>query len=287
MRRLSIGLLGIAVVTTLVVLPAVAQTAPPKVILITQEHVKPGKMVAHEKMETAWAQGLKKTLKATPLVFGLNPIAGPSEVWFLWTADSVAEMAKLEDSFASGPAATLMQTYYPQETDFLTDSHSVMAVLEESVSTNPKVNWGEARYMIIGTNRIRKEHDAEYAEYEKMQKAAREKSGIKWSALIYDVISGDKPNAYIYIIPLKDLSIYSSEDVTLTPEDQKRRRELVDKTIIEQNEILFAISPGMSWPTAEMIATAPDFWTVKAVMAVKKSSATRTEAKEVKPKPTQ
>ncbi len=286
MRRITFGFLTLIVLTVLVVGPVWGQTsasAPPKVIWIVQEHVKPGKTIAHEKMEVAWAQAAKKAMKTPPFSLGLNPVAGPSEVWFLWGADSLAKMAEAQQVFTTGAGAAVSQQYIPQEADFLSDSHSVMAVYREDLSNNPNVNWGEMRFMIVGLERVRKGHDPEYKEYEQLLQAAREKAGITMPVLAYEVFSGARASSYLYIIPLKDLE--PGPDATLTGDLEKRRVELIDKAILEDNSVLFAISPGMSWPTPEMVATAPEFWTVKPASASKKPPTAGSDAAVTKPAP--
>lgn len=239
-----------------------APSTPPKFLMISQERVKPGKSEAHAVFEAKWTQDLRKSTNKQVWGLGIVPIAGPTEVWFVTPGESI-EGLQLVTSDPVYSAAFLK--YSSQEAEFLSEARSILAVYRPDLSYQPAIDFANSKYIVIGVERVRKGHDDEYKEYQQLLTAAREKSGSKLNICIYQVISGAPDATYLYLIPSQGSRI--TEDLSITGDAEKRRLELIDRAIVSDNPVLFAISPRMTVPSESMIAANPERWNPKPVVA--------------------
>lgn len=93
MRRTFLTVLAAFLVLS-VAWPAMAQQgAPPNVIQIYREEVKPGKVAAHEKTEVGWPRAFAKANSPDHYI-AMTSMTGPNEAWFINGYDSLATLEK-------------------------------------------------------------------------------------------------------------------------------------------------------------------------------------------------
>lgn len=241
-----------------------ALSTPPPVLQIMQEHVKPGKGMAHEKLETAWTAAFKHAKFNYPGL-AMTSISGGNDVWFLMPQKSWAAAEKDYAAIMSNPAfASIMQQYAPQEAEMLSGTHMVWARYREDLSYNPGVKLGEMRLMIVRTVHIRPGHDREFQELRKMIIEAMTRQNAPEHVAVYSVVAGGASTYYAFR-PIKSLDVLDEtpKGPMFSDEEQKKIMELVDRAIAKIDQNIFAFSPAMSIPTPEMVAAAPDYWTPK------------------------
>lgn len=257
---------------------AVAQTSdytmhPPKVLVIGREDVKPGRGPAHEKSEAAWTQAFVRAQWPAHFL-GMSAISGPGQVWFCTGYDSFADMEKDNQAGEKSAAITAaLNQYGPAETDFLSGSRQLIATYKEDLSHRPNFNLAQMRYFRVRMTRVKFGHDAEYGELRKLLNSAFEKAGQDLHAVTYQVMTGAPAGTYLTFYPSKSAAEWDQQSPALPQllgDDYGKFQSLVEKSVAGYEDTIFQFSNKMSYPSQEMIAADPGFWTPKPVMATGK-----------------
>ncbi len=256
-------------------------SGPPKVLEIIREDSKPGKVIAHRKHEAAWTQALVKADPKMPHMLVISSVTGPDEDWFMTGFDNFAQFEKTNEMFESGPAAQVMATYVPKETDFVSESRTVVAKYRPDLSYQPDFNLGEYKYFNVVTVRYKIGAANGPEEIAKIIKTAREKSNTNEHQVVYQVSSGLPVGTYIYFTPVKSLA--SWDEMNKAYGDAIKEGgfyDAVDKYIQFAEYRLFSFSPRMSYVPDEVAKANPTFWHPKAEMAKAPAKAATPAAKK-------
>lgn len=275
------------------VLPALAQEGPPpKVIQIYREEVKPGKGAAHEKVEVGWPRAFAKAKSQTHYL-AMTSVSGPTEAWFISGYDSLAAWEKdTRDNENNAVLNAELQQLSAQDGELLSSVRSVVATYREDLSYRPDgANIGQMRYFYITTVRVRPGHD--YSEVNKIGRAAHEKANIPEHWAVFQVNYGMPAGTLLIFQPLKLLAEVDAFSQThgenyraaIGEDGSKKLRELTTAGILSSETNIFSFSPKMSYPSKEMAAADPDFWTPKTKAAAKPAAATKKEGEKLAAKP--
>lgn len=267
MRRIAFVMLLVLVMPLI----AMAQTSeyshrPPKVLVIGREDVKPGKGMAHEKSEAAWAQAFARA-KWPTYYLGMSSVSGPSQVWFCVGYDSFAAMEK--DTLAQRKSAILtaaQNQYGSAESEFLEGGRQLIAKFSEEISYKPNFDLAEMRYFRVRTTRVKFGHDADYLELRKMLNAAFEKAGSKQSVVTFQVTGGAPAGTYLTFYPSKSAAEWDQPGPSLRElfgGDYDKFMSLVDKSVAGFEDNVFEFSNRMSYMSPQMTA-ADNWWAPKA-----------------------
>jgi hypothetical protein len=272
MRKSLAWMCMLVMAVTLVAVSAMAQDnmpGPPKVLNITREEVKAGKTMLHEQHEAAWLQAFLKAKYNTPMLT-VSSVTGPTEDWFIVGYDSFAALEKDNEQMAKNAAyRSINMTYGTKDGDFISDSRTITARFRPDLSYKPGVNIGEYKYFSINVVRFRIGEDVDA--FYKALNSAREKGGLDAHIAIYQVNSGMPGGTYLSFSPIKSMGEWD------TPPNEAYQAALKDinfnqmagKAVLNVESRLYAFSPEMSNPTKQMVASNPEFWKTKPVMANK------------------
>ena len=277
------------------VLPAAAQPAappaPPKVLQIFREEVKPGKTAAHEKVEAGWPRAFAKA-KWPTYYLAATSVTGPSEAWFITGYDSYASYETDQKNLEKASALFAeTQRLSALDGELLTQGRSMLATYRGDLSYNTGVDLAKMRYFTITVTRVRPGHDAEFVEARKTVKAAHEKAGLTDPAVIFQVTAGAPSGTYLVLVPRASLEeLDRSEAIhgdayrqALGGEaGQKRLAEIQSSALISSESNHFAFSPTMSYSSPRMVEGDPAFWTPKPAAAPKPPAAADATAPEKK-----
>lgn len=273
MRRPILWLCMVAFCLTLLSIPVFAQDegmhAPPKVLMIVREEVKPGKAAAHIMNETAWTEGFKKAHYDTPAV-GMNSVTGPAESWFLAAYPSFEALEKDGEKMDKDPAIRhVNEMYGPKEADLVSEARTMTLRYQADMSYHPEVKLGEYKYFSVAIVRFRIGEDV--AAFYKALNAAREKANVDTHTAVYSVSSGAPVGTYISFTPMKSMAAWDDppNEALNAAEKETGWTDMVPKALMNVEFRLFAFSPGMSMPTKDMIAANPSFWNPKPMTAKK------------------
>jgi hypothetical protein len=258
-----------------------AMMQPPKVLVVTREYLKPGKMGSmHEKAESTFVQAMAKAKWPTHYL-AMDSLSGKSRALFFtgydsfdaWEKDALAEQKNAALSAALEHAAAV-------DGELLDSMDGGAFVLREDQSLRAGVELPHMRYFEIEIFHIKPGHTREWDEAVKMVKAAYEKGVPDAHWAMYQAIYGHPGGTYVVINPLKsaseiDKGMMQDRDFAAAMGDDgmKKLDELSAKSIESSEMNLFLLNPRMSYVGDEMIK-ADDFWKRKAPampMAPKKS----------------
>lgn len=263
----------VLVVSLLACLNVLAQHAPPKVILIVREEIKPGMMPIHNRHAAEYAEMFAK-LQTPNGRIALVPIAGnENEVVYLNAADSFAEIEKINQDTDKKMSAVnaSMQSQVDRLNKEAPALHNAMrdmlAVYRPDLSFNPGVNVPQMRYFSVTTVRIRPGRDAQYAEYvQKMVNVAREKAKVgNLHLATYQIISGTAGGTYMVFRPLKSLGeldepIGMKVRAAMGDDMRKDADKMYGEAVMSSETSTYAFAPRMSFVSKEFAAADPDFW---------------------------
>jgi len=285
MRRTILPLLGLLAAAPV---PAVAQPAdadaPPPVLVVNREQVKPGKMSAHEKVSTAYTALFVKANPETNWL-GLTPIAGDDNVVLFLLgypsfAAAEAERNKIEAVLAQNAALkTEMERLDGQSGDMRNASQTAWFVYRPALSYHPPkmAEVAKSRLVNIGTVRVKPGRVPDFLDYYKGLNAARDKANASWvSTAAYQSSVGAPGGTFIFFSFNKAMS-EMDEANTKSEERQKAidaalggdqavkmRRELISEILVEPvTTNLYAINRAESHPSAQFAAADPEFWNPK------------------------
>ncbi len=244
-------------------------SGPPKVLEIVREDSKPGKSYAHRKHEAAWTQALIKADPKVPHMLVISSVTGPDEDWFMMGFDNFAQFEKTQETFEKGPLAQVMATYASKETDFVSESRTVVARYRPELSYQPDFQLGEYKYFSVLTVRYKMGIGPD--QVHKIVAAARAKANPAYHQLAYEVTSGMPVGTYIYFTPVKSLATWDEPPNKAYGEALKEGgfMDAVAKDVQFADSRLFSFSPQMSYVPESVAKLNPTFWHPKMEMATK------------------
>ncbi|MBZ5629412.1 MAG: hypothetical protein LAO06_11170 [Acidobacteriia bacterium] len=286
MKKLAFALvvLALCVSTTPIVVPAAAQnyadsaaSAPPPLLQIFREEVKPGKGPAHEKSEASWAAAYKQANLKYYYV-GTTTMSGPSEAWFFSAYGSMEDAEKATALLSANKTAQAdVDRINATDGELLTGARSWYAFYSPELSYRPNFNLGEYKYFMVDTYRIKLGHYEQFAAMRKAVNAAHEKAGLDEHMLVYNVGLGAPGGTYLVFEPMKSLKEWDEAGKThgkgsayyeAVGDDGRK----MFTSFLRDDEQFFvrdflAISPAMSVVSEKVMAANPSFWKPKTGMA--------------------
>ena len=261
-------------------IPVLAQTqAPPpaKVLQIIREQVKPGKSVAHERVEVGWPSAFAKANWPTNYV-AMTSVSGPGEAWYVNPWDSFAAIEKDQQAVDKNPALKAqLDALSAQDGEMLSGISTILAVYRDELSYHPNIEWSKARYVNVTTYRINPGRQQDFVAFRKIVNDAHTKANMNESWVVYEVVSGLPAGTYMLFAPLKsmadldaqaDMHGKSYQDV-VGEDNRSRMRELQRETLQNVSNQVFSMSPKMSYVGKDFAAGDPDFWTPKPAATAK------------------
>jgi hypothetical protein len=247
--------------------------APPKVLVVAREFLKPGVGGApHMKTESAFVQAFTAAKWPTHYL-GMDSMSGPSRALFLIGYDSFAAWEK--DNLATQKNPTLaaaLDRAAVADGQLLSGSDSGAFVYREDMSLRPNVNVAQARYFEVLRFKIRQGHDKEWEELVKMYMDAYGKATQDQHWATYQSVYGaDNGGVYVVFNAMKSLSEVDSgfgdskKFVAQLGEDgMKKMNELTASCVEDSQTNLFTFNPKESYVSDAWVKADPGFWKPRA-----------------------
>ena len=285
MKR-TIGLWLVVSVVAVSAATVVAQDysmAPPKVLLVQREFIKPGMAgAAHMKTESAFVQAM--TAAKWPVRYlGMDSMSGVSRALFLVGYDSFAAWEK--DNLAVQKNATLsaaLDRALVGDGQLLTTYDAGVFAYREDLSLRPSAsNVAQSRYFDIMRFKVRPGHEKEFDEVTKMYMDGLGKANpdAHW-AMYQSVYGADNGGVYLLFSSMKSLAEVDSGMSNdkkffeqMGADGMKKVAEMTAACLEDVQENLFAFNPKMSYVADAWVKADPTFWKPAAPGPAAKSAA--------------
>ncbi len=252
--------------------PASAQKgvvpAPPDILQIYRDPIKPGKMPEYSKIEAEAAQACYRA--NTWPYFTMQSVTGPQEVWFVSGFETYASMERSAEPFVRNASlAQELNRLMEAKSSLVTDPRTVFLRYREDLGRNTGTSGlarSGARFFIVTWVSVIPGHEGEYEESQRMIRGVRERAAAPDNRAVYQVISGMPSNVYLTFSPyhsfraaaesLEGILDYDDLDESV----RGRLRELTKVSVASSETMIFAVAPAMSNPAGEWIVDDPEFW---------------------------
>lgn len=294
------ALLGVLVLSAAgVAAQETAPAGPPRVLAISREEIKPGRMTPHEKVAASFVAAISKA-NLQNYRLGLTPVSGDdNQVVYLEGFDSFAAVEasrKAMDEALAGNAAFKadFDLVERQGADMHATQKTAYAIYREDLSYRP-LKVGEvakSRYFNVVTVRVKPGQMTDYADYTKQYNTAREKANTDAHTAVYQVVTGAPTGTFLIFVAHRSLSEWDDFIRTMDARDKainealggeavvKQRRAWAAEIISDNFSTLYAFSPAISRANPQFAAADPDFWSPKP-----KAPAKALASKKETPKP--
>jgi hypothetical protein len=241
--------------------------APPKILNVVREVVKPGKGgAAHERTESAFVRAMTAA-KATDHYFALDSLSGPSRTLFLSGYDSFAELEKIQQAEqANASLSDALDRAAQADGDLLQSYENSTYILNPEQSNPGTEGLVGARYFEIEVFQIKPGHEADWDAAVKLVIPALNKANPNDHWAMYDRVYGGTFVAVV-LSPMKSASEIDQgfanqpKFAAALGEDGMKKLNELSAACMEAHETnLFIINPRISYVSAETIASDPTFW---------------------------
>jgi hypothetical protein len=249
---------------------------PAPILVIYREDVKAGRVQLHDALEANFARTYSR-IPGARYYLAMNSISGPNESWFMQPYNSLEEVQKELQANLQAPVAlrTSLQRIAGGELENLSNQQAIQTVYREDLSYNASVaDLPTSRYVEVVTYRVAPGHDADFAEAEKLVRAAHEKTNEPMSWATYQVFAGAPSGTYYVFRALDSLAkadptnvaMMQSMNQALGEDGMKRLMQLVADAHITREINFYAFNPKTSYAPPEF-AAADSFWAQPTQMA--------------------
>jgi hypothetical protein len=278
---------------------ALAQTpadpnAPPKVLQIMREVLKPGHGPAHQKTEAGWPAAFGKAGYKNSYL-AVTSTSGPAEGWYLAGWDSYAAYEQDDQEINKNAALSAELGRLSQADGEHLASHTVMfAALRDDLSYRYSVEIPKMRYFDLTTFQVKPGRNAEFIEARKIVQAVHDKQKMDEHWAMYQVTSGAPAGTFLLFLPMKSLAEMDAAqemhgkayDDAMGEADRKKVADLLNASLESTFTRIMSFNPGQSYPPKEW-AVADAFWapkTERAAVAAPGKALAKAPAKVADPK---
>jgi hypothetical protein len=250
--------------------------APPRVLAITREEIKPGMMPMHTRHSSMYVDIFNK-LQTPNHRIALVPVAGnQNEVMYINGCETFAELERILNETdkkmgsAGGSLRTQLDWLEKGEAELHASMRDSLALYRPDLSFNPGVNIPLMRYFSITTVRIRPGHDAQYVDYvQKLVNVARQKAKVDNLHLaVFQVVSGAPGGTYLVFRPMRSLAemddpINTRVRAAMSDDQRKDADKTYGDAVMGSEVNTYMFVPQMSYVDEGMAAADPGFWNRK------------------------
>jgi hypothetical protein len=253
-------------------------SGPSKVLALTREDIKPGKMAPHEKVAANFVSAVSRT-PSTSYRLGLVPLSGDENVvLYLEGYNSFADVEARRTQFDQITATNAafkaeLDQMDKQGGEMHAAQRTAFYTLRPDLSYHPRALKDiHARFVSINTTRIKPGRGPDYVDYIKNLNAAREKANSDVHTAVYQAVTGAPNGTFVSITAIESLKQWDDDfakadanqkaiNAALGGDDvMKQRRMLISEIVADGFGTLYAINPAISRPTEQAVAADPEFW---------------------------
>lgn len=262
-RSLHLACLLLGLTTSLA---AQQMKGPPPYLQIFREEVKSGRVGPHPATEAGWPRAFAKA-KISNHYIAMTTIYGPDEAWFCQGNASIAEIEQQNQAMEKAPGLMReMDRLAQADAANISAHHSLLARYHPELSNSPDINPGEMRVWEILIFKIRPGHEGDFAQAANLYRStvASAKASLPWAT--YEVMAGMPGPVFLIFVPHKTLAEIDPATGAMAAVEKAMNEELMKKfgSLSEGfnsvENLIFSVSPEMSYPLPEWVAQDPEFW---------------------------
>jgi len=255
--------------------------APPKILQINREWLKPGKAgLIHDKTEAPFVS-LMNRAKIQGHYVALNSMSGKSRALYISRYPSFEAWEADNKIFTKNAAfGAELDRDIVADAEQLDGLDQVVYTYDEELSYHPHPDVSHARYYEISIFHVRPGHRKDWYDATKTYKEANDKAGTTAHWAAYEIAYGGEAGTYIVITARNSLT-----EVDTAFGDGKKLESAVGKDGMQKLDDqfwqavdsarteLFSINPRQSYAEEAWIKSDPEFWKPKADMSATKQPA--------------
>ena len=296
--KISPILLGLSLAAAGISLAAAqdaSTSAPPKVLQITREWIKPGKAgMAHDKSEAAFVSLMNRG-KLQGHYAALNSMSGKSRALYITRYPSFEAWESDNKIFEKNAAlGTEFDRDIENDGSLLDGLDQAVYVYAPELSYHPHPDVSHGRYYEINVFHVRPGHRKDWYDVTKMYKEANDKAGTTAHWAAYEIAYGGEAGTYITLtardsLTEVDTAFGENAKIAAALGGEKGMQKLDDlfwQALDSARTELFSVNPKQSYAEEAWIKGDPAFWKPKATSSAAAKPAASAGAKpSATPKP--
>jgi hypothetical protein len=242
--------------------------APPKVLVIDREYLKPGKSGSqHVITESAFVKAAKEAKWPTHYV-AMDSMSGPNRALFLFAYDSLGAWGKDQETQFSNPAfAAATDAASIADGELLSRFEVSAYIYHPEMSLHTGGDISHARYWEFTQYRIKVGHDKDWSDLVKIYTDGLASTPTANWAMYQSQYGENNGGLYVVITPMKTLaeadnSMAEGEKwfMALDPATKKRANDLAAACLDFSQRNIFTVNPKESYVYPEWNKSAPEIW---------------------------
>lgn len=247
-------------------LAAQQMKGPPPYLQIFREEVKAGRTGPHPTTEAGWPRAFAKA-KIPNYYIAMTTIFGPDEAWFAAGVGSIAEIDEQNKAIEKAAGLTKeLDRLALADAANISAHHSLLARYHPELSHGPEINPVEMRVWEALIFKVRPGHEGDFAQAANLYRTTVEsaKASLPWAT--YEIMAGMPGPVFIVFIPHKALAEIDPATGPMAAIEKAMNEETMKKfgALFEGfnsvENLVFAVSPEMSYPRPEWVTQDPQFW---------------------------
>ena len=287
MKRITRFVVGMLLLLGVQAVVAQETQAPPKVLSVIREFLKPGKGgMGHDKSESAFVQAFSHAKWPTHYL-AVDSLSGKPRSLFLVGYDSFEAWEKDNNAAQKNSAlAAALDHASAADGELLSEVNMAAFLYNEDYSYHSAVDIAHMRYFEISLFHLRPGHQKEWDDAVKMVNAAYAKAipDAHWAA--YEAVYGQPGDTYVFFTPMKSMAeidqafMANKKFAAAMGEDGMKKLGELSAASIESSETnLFAFNPRISYVSDDWVKADPGFWSPKASAGMTKKAGEKPAAK--------
>lgn len=271
---LSLALAG----STLAAAQDAATATPPKVLQITREWMKPGKVgMVHDQSESAFVSLVNKA-KLQGHYVALNSMSGKSRALYVTQYPTFEAWEKDNKAVEKNPAfAAEFDRAVMNDGELLESLDQGLFVYDEELSYHPHPDLSHARYFEITVFHVKLGHRKDWADVTKMYKGICDKANSTAHWATYEASFGADEGTFLAITARSSLAEVDQGMAEFKKfieaaggEDGMNQLDQKYAAAVESARTeLFSINPRQSYADEAWVKADPDFWKPKSTPLAK------------------
>jgi hypothetical protein len=247
---------------------ATTPPAPPKVLVIQREYLKPGKAGAiHASSEANFVRAVTDAKWATHYI-AMDSMSGPTRALYFFGYDSFDAWGKDQEATNANPAlSAAIDQASLTDGELLTRYESLVYLYHPEMSLHATVDISHARYWQLQTFHVKPGHDKDWSDLVKIYTDGFANLPAANWATYESQFAEDNGGVWVVITPLKNLGEVDNAMTDgakfwtgLSAANQKRVGDLAAASIESSQKNVFAVNPKESYVDPAWVTSAPEIW---------------------------